>query len=66
MHEWGLKETVLLFVVMDDAMFYTLNTVSRWALWEVGTETMKAQDINWHLSLGPAVVKESVNTTGLL
>lgn len=39
-----LKETVLLFDVMDDAMFYTLNTVSRWALWEVGTKTMKAAD----------------------
>lgn len=29
-HEWVLKEIALLFDVMDEAMFYTLNTVSRW------------------------------------
>ena len=29
-HEWVLKEIALLFDVMNEAMFYTLNTVSRW------------------------------------
>lgn len=64
--EWVLKEIALLFDVMDEAMYYTLNTVSRWDFWEIGTGAMKVQDINQCLSLGPAVVKDCVNTPGLL
>lgn len=61
----GSERNSLLFDVMDEAMFYPLNTVSRWDFWEIGTGAMKVHDINQCLSLGPAVVKDCVNTAEL-